>query len=77
MRELERPLTTSWIVAIGLALAALAVVLIYNGLVRARALVREGLYEPAFEFVLKKRWSRGEATEVDTGYAFGLRGYFD
>jgi LemA protein len=42
VRELERPLTTSWIVAIGLALAALVVVLIYNGLVRARALVREG-----------------------------------
>ncbi|NQE63879.1 LemA family protein [Caulobacter sp. RHG1] len=42
MRELERPLATSWIVAIGLALAALVVVVIYNGLVRARALVREG-----------------------------------
>jgi hypothetical protein len=39
--------------------------------------VRDGLYEPAFEFVLTKRWSRGEAKDVDTGYAYSLRGYFD
>ena len=49
----------------------------YDVEVLAGALVRDGLYEPAFEFVLKKRWSRGEAAGVDTGYAFGLRGYFD
>jgi len=49
----------------------------YDVEVLAGALVRDGLYEPAFEFVLKKRWSRGEAAQVDTGYAFGLRGYFD
>ena len=49
----------------------------YDVEVLAGALVRDGLYEPAFEFVLKKRWSRGEAADVDTGYAFGLRGYFD
>lgn len=42
MRELERPLATAWFVVTGLAVAALVVVLIYNGLVRARALVREG-----------------------------------
>ncbi|WP_087500163.1 hypothetical protein [Pseudomonas sp. SID14000] len=49
----------------------------YDVEVLAGALVRDGLYEPAFEFVLKKRWSRGEAAGVDTGYVFGLRGYFD
>lgn len=49
----------------------------YDVEVLGGALVRDGLYEPAFEFVLKNRWSRGEATAVDTGYAFRLRGYFD
>ncbi|AGN78744.1 MULTISPECIES: hypothetical protein [Pseudomonas] len=49
----------------------------YDVEVLAGALVRDGLYEPAFEFVLKKRWSRGEPVDVDTGYTFGLRGYFD
>ncbi|NQD53955.1 hypothetical protein HP546_01075, partial [Pseudomonas sp. CM25] len=49
----------------------------YDVEVLAGALVRDGVYEPAFEFVLNKRWNRGEAAGVDTGYAFGLRGYFD
>ncbi|ATP49718.1 hypothetical protein PZ739_17245 [Pseudomonas kermanshahensis] len=49
----------------------------YDVEVLGGAVVRDGLYEPAFEFVLNKRWSRGEATGVDTGYAFTLRGYFD
>lgn len=49
----------------------------YDVEVLAGALIRDGLYEPAFEFVLSKRWSRGEAKQVDTGYAFSLRGYFD
>jgi hypothetical protein len=49
----------------------------YDVEVLGGALVREGLYEPAFEFVLKKRWSRGEASGIDSGYAFTLRGYFD
>ncbi|AGZ35553.1 MULTISPECIES: hypothetical protein [Pseudomonas] len=49
----------------------------YDVEVLAGAVVREGLYEPAFEFVLNKRWSRGEAAQVDIGYAFTLRGYFD
>lgn len=49
----------------------------YGVEVLAGALVRDGLYEPAFEFVLTPRWSRGEATTVDTCYSFSLRGYFD
>ncbi|MFJ4064337.1 hypothetical protein ACIPW4_03460 [Pseudomonas sp. NPDC089996] len=49
----------------------------YDVEVLAGALIRDGLYEPAFEFVLKKRWNQGEAKGVDTGYAFSLRGYFD
>ncbi|WDY55746.1 hypothetical protein [Pseudomonas sp. PSKL.D1] len=48
----------------------------YDVEVLGGAVVRDGLYEPAFEFVMKKRWSRGEAKGVDTGYAFSLRGYF-
>jgi len=49
----------------------------YDVEVLGGAVVRDGLYEPAFEFVLTKRWSRGEAKDVDIGYAFSLRGYFD
>jgi hypothetical protein len=49
----------------------------YDVEVLAGALVRDGLYEPAFEFVMKKRWSRGEPKAVDIGYAYSLRGYFD
>lgn len=49
----------------------------YDVEVLGGAVVRDGLFEPAFEFVLSKRWSRAEAAEVDTGYAFTLRGYFD
>ncbi len=48
----------------------------YDVEVLAGAVVRDGLYEPAFEFVMNKRWSRREA-DVDIGYAFSLRGYFD
>ena len=49
----------------------------YDVEVLGGAVVRDGLYEPAFEFVMKKRWSRGEGKAVDTGYAYTLRGYFD
>jgi hypothetical protein len=49
----------------------------YDVEVLGGAVVRDGLYEPAFEFVMKRRWSRGEAKEVDIGYAYTLRGYFD
>ncbi|MGF6391354.1 hypothetical protein [Pseudomonas plecoglossicida] len=49
----------------------------YDVEVLGGALVRDGLYEPAFEFVMKKRWSRGEAKAVDIGYAYTLRGYYD
>ncbi|WP_448196990.1 hypothetical protein [Pseudomonas putida] len=49
----------------------------YDVEVLGGAVVREGLYEPAFEFVLTKRSSRCEAKDVDIGYAFTLRGYFD
>ena len=49
----------------------------YDVEVLAGALVRDGLYEPAFEFVLTRRWSRGEASEVDISSPFTLRGYFD
>jgi hypothetical protein len=48
----------------------------YDIEVLAGALVRDGLYEPAFEFVLNKTWERG-GKEVDLGYRYTLRGYFD
>lgn len=48
----------------------------YNVEVLAGAVKRDGLYEPTFEFLLKKSWSRGDASRVDTGYAFTLRGDF-
>ncbi|WP_236170039.1 hypothetical protein [Pseudomonas parasichuanensis] len=49
----------------------------YEVEVLAGALVRDGLYEPAFEFVLKKTYSHAGNVEVDTGYRYTLRGYFD
>lgn len=49
----------------------------YDVEVLAGAIVRDDLYEPAFEFVMNKRPGRAQAKDVDTGYAFGLRGYFD
>ena len=45
--------------------------------VLAGAVVRDGLFEPAFEFVLKATWARGGSAEADLGYRFSLRGYFD
>jgi len=48
----------------------------YNVEVLAGAVKRDGLYEPTFEFLLKKSWSRGDASVVDTSYAFTLRGDF-
>lgn len=48
----------------------------YDVEVLAGAVVRDGLYEPAFEFVLNRRTHQGEAA-VDTSYLFNLRGYFD
>jgi hypothetical protein len=49
----------------------------YDVEVLAGALVRDGLYEPAFEFVLKKTYQNAGNAEVDTGYRYSLRGYFD
>ncbi|MDH0301852.1 MULTISPECIES: hypothetical protein [unclassified Pseudomonas] len=49
----------------------------YEVEVLAGAVVRDGLYEPAFEFVLKKTCRGGTGVEVDTGYRYSLRGYFD
>ncbi|BBR54283.1 MULTISPECIES: hypothetical protein [Pseudomonas] len=49
----------------------------YHVEVLAGAVLRDGLYEPAFEFVLKKTPGRGSATGVDIGYRFALRGCFD
>jgi hypothetical protein len=49
----------------------------YEVEVLAGALVRDGLYEPAFEFVLKQTSSPGSDNAVDTGYRYTLRGYFD
>jgi hypothetical protein len=47
---------------------------LYEVEVLAGALVRDGLYEPAFEFVLKKTYSHAGNAEVDTGYRYSLRG---
>lgn len=49
----------------------------YSVEVLAGAVVRDGLYEPAFEFVMKKAYARPQASEVDVGYRYSLRGYFD
>lgn len=49
----------------------------YDVEVLAGAVVRDGLYEPAFEFVLTKTLGPRAEAEVDTGYRYGLRGYFD
>ncbi|MFT0869584.1 hypothetical protein [Pseudomonas sp. CAM1A] len=49
----------------------------YSVEVLAGAVVRDGLYEPAFEFVMKKAYARPQALEVDVGYRYTLRGYFD
>lgn len=49
----------------------------YSVEVLAGAVVRDGLYEPAFEFVMKKAYARPQASEVDVGYRYTLRGYFD
>lgn len=37
------------------------------------AVWRDGLFEPAFEFVLKNTWRHGPGPEVDVGYRFTLR----
>jgi hypothetical protein len=49
----------------------------YEVEVLAGALVRDGLYEPAFEFVLRKAHRPKPGSEVDVGYRYALRGYFD
>ena len=49
----------------------------YDVEVLAGALVRDGLYEPAFEFVLRKAQRRDPVAEVDISYRYTLRGYFD
>ncbi|WP_313650720.1 hypothetical protein [Pseudomonas soli] len=49
----------------------------YSVEVLAGAVVRDGMYEPAFEFVMKKTYARPQALEVDVGYRYTLRGYFD
>ena len=49
----------------------------YSVEVLAGAVVRDGVYEPAFEFVMKKTYARPQALEVDVGYRYTLRGYFD
>lgn len=49
----------------------------YEVEVLAGALVRDGLYEPAFEFVLTQAWGRGTAADIDLGYRYTLHGYFD
>ena len=49
----------------------------YSVEVLAGAVVRDGLYEPAFEFVMKKAYARPQALEVDVGYRYTLRGCFD
>jgi len=48
----------------------------YEVEVLAGALVRDGLYEPAFEFVLKETWQQ-QGAQADLGYRYTLRGYFD
>lgn len=45
----------------------------YEVEVLAGAVLRDGLYEPAFEFVLKRSWSRPQAGPVDVGYRFSLQ----
>lgn len=45
----------------------------YNVEVLAGAIMRDELYEPAFEFVIKKSWARCDASGVDTGYRFALQ----
>ncbi|MCE0917127.1 MULTISPECIES: hypothetical protein [unclassified Pseudomonas] len=45
--------------------------------VLAGAVVRDGLYEPAIEFVLKRTYAKPQMAAVDVGYRFTLRGYFD
>lgn len=49
----------------------------YQVQVLAGAVVRGGLYEPAFEFVLHKRTRPLQVTPVDVTYPYALRGYFD
>jgi len=49
----------------------------YRVEILAGAVLRDGLYEPAFEFVLKKAHGRGDSSGVDIGYRFALRGCFD
>ncbi|MBF8795681.1 hypothetical protein IRZ70_22990 [Pseudomonas monteilii] len=49
----------------------------YHVEVLAGAVLRDGLYEPAFEFVLNKTHIRGDCAGVDIGYRYALRGCFD
>ncbi|AIR87920.1 hypothetical protein [Pseudomonas cremoricolorata] len=44
----------------------------YEVQVLAGAVLRDELYEPAFEFVLRKTWSRPAAGDLDVGYRYTL-----
>lgn len=46
----------------------------YQVEVLAGAVVRDGLYEPAFEFLLSRTHCQRPAPEIDTGYRFSLGG---
>ncbi|MGE7989574.1 hypothetical protein ACQKPE_00680 [Pseudomonas sp. NPDC089554] len=45
----------------------------YDVEVLGGAVWRDGLFEPAFEFVLKKTWRKNDCAGVDVGYRFTLR----
>ncbi|MEX5342583.1 hypothetical protein [Pseudomonas sp. I2] len=49
----------------------------YEVEVLAGAVLRDGLYEPAFEFMLKRTGGPGAAREIDIGYRFSLQDCFD
>ncbi|MBJ9973907.1 hypothetical protein IAE35_02330 [Pseudomonas sp. S75] len=44
----------------------------YQVEILAGAVMREGIYEPAFEFVLSRTHCRRPAADIDVGYRFGL-----